>query len=143
MLNFSFFFSSGKPYYRHIEITRVSIMRRVKQVSTKMVYEVPTGAPIRWQVNVAGQLSACMGQIWLTRESDPADYWLSADRPLAVQPGEVLWVGVEGDKPGRLELRFEADAPRRPSTVWQSWGRALGRVIPVPRGTFNGLSARQ
>jgi hypothetical protein len=101
------------------------MMREMKSVSTRMVYEVPAGSPIRWEVNVRGQVRACGGKMWLTRESDPSDYWLDGDSSADVFVGDVLWIGTEDDVPGRLELRFDARPARSLVQTLRAWRSLL------------------
>ena len=108
-------------------------MRNMKTLSTRIIYEVPVGPAIRWHVNVAGELGSCSGKVWLTRERDPADYWLEHSSPLRVRPGDVLWIGVDDDTPGQVELRFEAHA--RPS-----WLASLGLWLSSDRRDDRGAA---
>lgn len=120
-------------------------MRNMRTLSTRVVYEVPTGPAIRWHVNVAGELGSCTGKVWLTRESDPADYWLEQGRPLQVRAGDVLWIGVDDEQPGRIELRYEARARRGLLAGLRTWLGAGARVqatVPTTGGAGT-LTARR
>ncbi|MCY0389092.1 DUF2917 domain-containing protein [Robbsia sp. Bb-Pol-6] len=91
---------------------------RITAITTRTIYEIPPGAPVRWTPRVAGHVRVRVGRIWLTREGDAGDYWLAAGAGMPVAAGDVLWASVEGDVPGRLEMCSQASRMR----LWrQAW----------------------
>ncbi|MGI4860133.1 MAG: DUF2917 domain-containing protein [Janthinobacterium lividum] len=90
-------------------------------IATRTLYEIAPGAPVRWTLHATGQVRACAGRLWLTREGDPWDYWLETGDVMPVVAGDVFWASVEGAAPGRLEMR--AQMARVP--VWRQAWRAL------------------
>lgn len=97
----------------------------IAAIATRTLYEIAPGAPVRWIPRVNGQVRVRTGRIWLTREGDARDYWLEAGTAMPVMAGDVLWASVEGDVPGRLEIRSQAV----PAPVWRQVWRVLGGSI--------------
>ncbi len=116
-------------------------MHHLKTLAISTEYELPAGTVTRWVAPVAGQLRACSGRIWVTRQGDPRDYWVERGQLLAVAAGEVLWLGSdeyghavgEDDAPAHLEWRFE-----QTETGWVS---ALRRWVSASHRLPHGNTA--
>ncbi|MGI4857724.1 MAG: DUF2917 domain-containing protein [Janthinobacterium lividum] len=106
---------------------------RITAIATRTIYEIAPGAPVRWIPRVNGQVRVRTGRVWLTREGDVRDYWLEAGAAMPVVAGDVLWASVEGDVPGRLEMRSQpAPLPVRRRVwrqVWRGRGGHRWRVV--------------
>lgn len=100
-------------------------MNTLKKLAVQTLFAVPAGQAQLWEVSAKGRVAARAGRIWVTREGDPADYWLEQGLTLQVSPGDRLWVGVEGDREACLSLSSDSTDPR--------WNRRL-RGLFSPSG---------
>lgn len=106
-------------------------MNTLKKLAVQTLFAVPRGPAQLWEVSTKGRVTARAGCIWITREGDPADYWLEHGLTLQVSPGDRLWVGVDGDKEGCLSLSSDSADPR--------WGVRLGSLFSPSRAPSQAL----
>lgn len=120
-------------------------MHHLRTLAISTEYELPAGAVTRWVAPTTGQLRACSGRIWVTRQGDPRDYWVERGQPLSVAAGEILWLGSDEYRsrfgtdadPAHLEWRFE-----KADTGWLSTLRRWASASYA--GTASGpLTARR
>jgi len=87
-------------------------MNTLKKLAVQTLFAVPAGQTQLWEVGTRGRVAASAGRIWVTREGDPADYWLDQGLTLQVAPGDRLWVGVDGDRDACVSLSSDSADPR-------------------------------
>ena len=92
-------------------------MNTLKKLAVQTLFAVPAGQAQLWEVGTRGRVAARAGRIWVTREGDPADYWLEHGLTLQVSAGDRLWVAVDGDREACLSLSSDSADPR--------WSRRL------------------
>lgn len=93
------------------------------------LYEMDGNEPAaRWRIVDRTDLHVADGDLWVTIEGRPADYWLHAGESLALLPGMRVWVSAAA---GGAVFAFGPQAARARQAVpltWRWLDAARGRV---------------
>jgi hypothetical protein len=103
-----------------------SCARGALQARVVVYVGIEPGRTVSWRVTHAGELRVVDGTIWLTRHSDPYDYWMKPGDVVRLARGERVWVST--DEARRIEVAMSS-CRRAPSARWYARLRALAFFV--------------
>lgn len=99
-------------------------------------FELENGPAVPFSSRTAAVVEVQSGQLWITVEADPVDYWLGSRETLALAPGARAWFSAETG-PARFSIGTPARAPAVRLRRWLDFAvpRVAGKLPVFGNGT--------
>ncbi|MDR5731990.1 DUF2917 domain-containing protein [Caballeronia sp. LZ025] len=94
---------------------------------TRVVVYVDVAArhTVSWRLPCDAELRIGSASVWLTRHSDPYDYWMQPGDVLRLVRGERIWLSSDCDHAIEVSLTSYRANLKRPA-----WARIVERFMP-------------